>query len=253
VGSSLKAMKATARRDGSDWILDGQKTHVNLGHQADVMIVYAMAEEGLTSFLVDAREKGISTRQTNPIGYRLIPTAEIELDSVKVPDSALLGGPGKGLKTFLSTFNTSRLGNASELIGYGRRALAEAIAYAEQRQVGEDARVVDFQGIQWTVADCYAELYAASLARDHAALLIDQGKDHSLETTVAKKLAVDAAEKAANECFALIGGYGLYEETPFEQILCDIKVLRVAGGSLEVLRNYLARRVLESDDYEGLG
>jgi alkylation response protein AidB-like acyl-CoA dehydrogenase len=252
VGSSLKSMRTTATRDGAHWVINGHKTHVNLGHQADVMIVYAMADEGLTSFLVDATEQGLSTRQTYPIGLRLIPTADIELDGVRVPDSALLGKPGEGLQTFLSTFNISRLGNASELIGFGRRALAEAITYAKDRQVGKEGKVVDFQGIQWIVANCYSELYAASLARDRAAMLAEGDQEHALETTLAKKLAIDAAEHAVNESFALIGGHGLYEDTPFRQILCDMKVLRVAGGSLEILRNYIARRVLRSEHYEGL-
>jgi alkylation response protein AidB-like acyl-CoA dehydrogenase len=252
VGSSLKLMQTTARCDGGDWVIAGRKTHVNLGHQADLMLVYAMAEEGLTSFLVDAHSRGISTRQTSPIGLRLIPTADIVFDAVRVPDAALLGKPGQGMQTFFSTFNVSRLGNASELIGLGRRALGEAITYARERQVDEQHRVTDFQGIQWTVADAYARLYAASLARDRAATLAQRGAEHALETTLAKKLAIDAAEYAASECLALVGGHGLYESAPFQRILNDVKVLRVAGGSLEILRNYIARRVLKSEHYEGL-
>jgi alkylation response protein AidB-like acyl-CoA dehydrogenase len=251
VGSSLKLMQTTARHDGSDWIINGRKTHVNLGHESDVTIVYAIADEGLTSFLVDMATAGVSSRQTDPIGLRLIPTADMFFDDVRVPDSALLGEPGGGMETFLSTFNMSRLGNASELIGFGRRALAQAIAYAGTREVA-DRVVTDFQGIQWTVADCYGELYGASLARDRAAMLADAGAEHALETTLAKKLAIDAAEHAVNESFALVGGHGLYTETDFGSLLHDMKVLRVAGGSLEVLRNYVARRVLRSDTYEGL-
>ena len=91
VGSSLKLMKATARRDGSDWILNGEKTHVNMGHDSDLMIIYAMAEEGLTSFLVETREEGVSTEQTDPIGYRLLPTADVVFDSVR---SSRLGAAG---------------------------------------------------------------------------------------------------------------------------------------------------------------
>lgn len=252
VGSSLKKMQTTAQNEGGDWVLNGSKTHINLGHQADVMIVYAMAEQGITSFLVDAKQKGITTKQTAPIGLRLIPTADVAFESVRVPDAARLGEPGQGIETLLSTFNVSRLGNASELIGFGRRALAEAITYARERKVGQGV-VTDFQGIQWTVADAYGKLYAASLARDRAAYLAESDQDHSLETTLAKKLAIDAAEYAVNESFGLVGGFGLYEATPFQQILSDMKVLRVAGGSLEILRNYIARRVLRSDDYEGLG
>jgi alkylation response protein AidB-like acyl-CoA dehydrogenase len=251
VGSSLKLMRSTARRDGTDWIINGRKTHVNLGHECDVTIVYAIADEGLTSFLVDMSSPGVSSRQTDPIGLRLIPTADMFFDDVRVPADALLGEPGGGMETFLSTFNMSRLGNASELIGFGRRALAQAIAYGSTREVA-DTVFTDFQGIQWTVADCYGELYGASLARDRAATLADRGVEHALETTLAKKLAIDASEHAVNEAFALVGGHGLYTDTDFGLLLHDMKVLRVAGGSLEVLRNYVARRVLRAENYEGL-
>jgi len=250
-GSSLKSLRTTARRSGDDWVLDGRKTHVNLGAQSDVTLVYAMAPEGLTAFLVDTDLPGFAARQTDPIGLRLIPTSDVELDSVRVPASAVLGEPGVGLDTFLSTFNTSRLGNASELIGFGRRAMAEAVCYARGRRVGDNV-VTDFQGIQWTLADAYGALYGASLARDRAAVRTDQGHDQAFETTLAKKLAIDAAEKAVNDAFALTGGYGLYHETDFAQLLLDMKVLRIAGGSLEVLRNYVARRVMRSDDLAGL-
>jgi alkylation response protein AidB-like acyl-CoA dehydrogenase len=251
VGSSLKLMRTTATRSNGDWVINGTKCHVNLGHQCDVTIVYAVAPEGLTAFLVDRDTPGITTRQTDPIGLRMIPTADVRFDDVRVPDSALLGKPGLGMDTFLSTFNTSRLGNASELIGWARRALAEAIAYGQHREVGT-SMVTDFQGIQWIVADCYGELYGAALARDRAATLADSGVDHALETTLAKKMAVDAAERCINQAFALVGAHGLYTDTDFGTLLQDMKVLRVAGGSLEVLRNYVARRVLRDPDGAGL-
>jgi alkylation response protein AidB-like acyl-CoA dehydrogenase len=251
IGSSMKLMETTAARDGDDWVLEGRKTHVNLGHQSDVTLVYAMAPEGITAFLVDTDLPGVSTKQTDPIGLRLIPTADVVLDGVRVPSGAVLGEAGRGMDTFFSTFNMSRLGNASELIGFGRRALSQAIRYAEQRPVG-DGVVTGFQGIQWTVADCYGDLYAASLARDHAATISDQHGEHALETTLAKKLAIDASEHAVNEAFALVGGHGLYTDTDFGQLLHDMKVLRVAGGSLEVLRNFVARQVLKSDGLAGL-
>lgn len=156
------------------------------------------------------------------------------------------------MKTFLSTFNISRLGNASELIGFGRRALGLAIQYAQNRRIDEDHHVTDFQGIQWILAEAYTGLYTASLARDRAAQLADRKIEHAFETSLAKKTAINAAEYAVNEIFALVGGFGLYEDTPFRQIMCDVKTLRVAGGSLEILRNYIARRVLKAERYEGL-
>lgn len=252
VGSSLKLMGATARRDGSDWIIDGRKTHVNLGDDCDLMIVYAVVpDEGLSAFLLERPSPGLSTRKTEPIGLRLIPTADVELQGVRVPANGLLGPVGGGLKTFLSTFNVSRIGNASELIGLGRRAMAQAIDYAHERKVGDNV-VTEFQGIRWTVAEAHTKLYAAALARDLAARRAVEGADISLDTSLAKRLAIDAAEYAANECFALTGGYGLYRDRDFARILDDVKVLRVAGGSSEVLRNYVARRVIDDPELGGL-
>ena len=249
--SSLKNLKTTAVRKGGDWVINGQKTHINMGVESDVTIVYAMAEEGLTSFMVDTNLPGVSSRHTDPIGYRFLPTADMFFDNVRIPLDAVLGEPGQGLKTFLTTFNVSRLGNASELIGFARKALSDAIVYARDRHVGGGV-VTDFQGIQWTIADCYTGLYAASSVRDHAANLVERGMDHSMETSIAKKLAIEAAEKTINEVFALVGAHGLYRDKPFGQLLFDIKTLRVAGGSLEILRNYVAQRILKDEHLKGL-
>jgi len=250
-GSSFKAMAATATRDGGDWLLTGTKTHVNLGADCDVTLFYAVAAEGLTSFLVDMSLPGIHTAVTDAIGLRLIRTADVTFDAVRVPDSALLGPPGGGLATFLSTFNISRLGNASELIGLGRRSLELGLRYATKRQVG-DGMVTDFQGIQWMVADAWTALQAASLARDDAALAHERGEDIALRTTTAKHLAITAAERASDAAYSLTGGHGLYFDQPYTEIVNDIKVLKVAGGSAEIMRNYIARRILKDSGHEGL-
>ncbi len=250
-GSSFKAMKSTAVRDGGDWLLTGDKTHVNLGADADVTLFYGIAEEGLTSFLVDMSLPGITTAVTDPVGLRLIRTADVSFDRVRVPDAALLGPPGAGLRTFLSTFNISRLGNASELIGLGRRSLELGLRYASERQVG-DSMVTDFQGIQWMVADAWTGLQAASLARDDAALAHERSEDIALRTTMAKHLAITAAEHASDTAYSLTGGHGLYFGEPYTDIAGDIKVLKVAGGSAEIMRNYIARRVLKDPGHEGL-
>jgi len=250
-GSSFKEMRAIAERDGDEWLLTGSKTHVNLGADCDVTLFYAVAPEGLTSFLVDMRRPGITTAVTDPIGLRLIRTADVEFDHVRVPDTDRLGPAGGGLQTFLSTFNISRLGNASELIGLGRRALELGLRYASGRQVG-DAKVTDFQGIQWMVADAWAALQAASLARDDAAVAHERSEDIALRTTLAKQLAITAAEQAASTAYSLTGGHGLYFGEPYTDIVNDIKVLKVAGGSAEIMRNYIARRVLGDAGHEGL-
>jgi alkylation response protein AidB-like acyl-CoA dehydrogenase len=253
-GSSFKRMGATARRHGPDWMLNGAKIHVNMGAQSDVTLFYAMSEDGLTSFLVDTSLPGVLRRQTEPIGLRLIPTADMFFDDVRVPDTALLGTSGGGMQTFLSTFNVSRLGNASELIGLGSRALELGLDYGRDREVGTSV-VTDFQGIQWAFADAWLQLQAASFARDNALLAYERGDDVALATSTAKLLATQAAELASAASFSLVGGHGLYQDTAdgaFGEILNDIKVLRVAGGSAEVLRNFVARCILRDKSYLGL-
>jgi alkylation response protein AidB-like acyl-CoA dehydrogenase len=251
VGSSFDSMETRAVRDGDDWIITGAKTHVNMGEEALLTIVYAQTDDGLTAFMVEAGLPGYSAKRTDAIGSRLIPTADVTFDGVRVPDSALLGRPGQGMETFLTTFNLSRLGNASELIGYGRRTLGLAIDYARGRQVGSSV-VTDFQGQKWAIADAHQALWSAALLRDLAATRIDADQEHALETTMAKNAAVDAALLASQTAFNLVGGHALYHEHPFFGILGDIEVLRTAGGSREVLRNFAARRILRSDDYEGI-
>ena len=250
-GSSFKQMQATAVRDGSDWILNGSKCHVNMGADCDVTLFYAYAAEGLTSFLVDTSLPGVRTEVSDAIGSRLIRTADVHLDHVRVRDADLLGPAGGGVQTFLSTFNVSRLGNASELIGFGRRMLELAVDYAEQRQVG-DTKVTEFQGIQWMLADAWTGLQSASLARDYAAEVYDRGEDIALQTTTAKQLAVVASENASKAAFSMTGGHSLYHDQPFLEIDNEIKVLKVAGGSSEVMRNFIARRILRDPGHEGL-
>lgn len=245
-GSSLKNMQTSARRDGDGWILNGKKVHINGGAACHVSVVFAMTDEGMTAFLVDTSLPGFRCEVTDPLGYRLALTADMYFEDMRIPGDAVLGQPGNAMATFLTTFNISRLGNASELIGQARRALSDGIRYAKSRQVG-DSRVTDFQGIQWTIADCHAALYGASAVRDHAANLVRRGVEHAMESSIAKKLAIDAAEQTVNEVFALVGGHGLYWDQPYGQILLDVKTLRVAGGSLEILRNFIARQILKDD------
>jgi alkylation response protein AidB-like acyl-CoA dehydrogenase len=251
VGSSFKAMKASAVRDGSDWILNGSKTHVNMGADCDVTLFYGIAKEGLTSVLVDTTLPGVIAHVTDAIGSRLIRTADVHFENVRVRDADLLGLPGAGMQTFLSTFNVSRLGNASELIGFGRRSLELALRYAQERQVGDNV-VTDFQGIQWMIADAWTSLQAASLARDLAAVLYDQGDDIALHTTTAKQLAVVAAEGASKTAYSMTGGHSLYFDEPYTDIDNEIKVLKVAGGSSEIMRNFIARRILKDPGHEGV-
>jgi alkylation response protein AidB-like acyl-CoA dehydrogenase len=244
-GSSLKSMDTTAEKRGDHYVLDGTKSHVNLAAEADLHKVYAMADEGLTVFLVEDDNEGITvTQEGDPIGTRYLPIYDLELDDCVVHESQTLLEPGAGYEVFFETFNFSRIGNASEMLGHGWRALEAAIRWADRRQVGDDV-VTDFQGIRWKAAELYTALSAAERLRDEAACRIDAGHDSVLETSMAKLAAANAAAPATTEAMQITGAHGLYYEQPFVQHFLDVKTLEIAGGSREIMKNVIADRVVD--------
>ena len=245
-GSSLKSMDTYADRVNGHFVLNGTKSHVNLAAQADLHKVYAMTGEGLTAFLVEDDNPGLKViEKGDPIGMRYLPIYDIELDDCEVPASQILLEPGSGYEVFFKTFNFSRIGNASELIGHGWRALEQASEWTDQRQVGVDI-VTDFQGARWKVAELYTQLRAAERLRDEAAWRIDARKDSALATSMAKLAAVNAALPATTESMQITGAHGLYYDQPFVQHFLDAKTLEIAGGSRETMKNVIADQILEN-------
>ncbi len=244
-GSSLKSMETTAERRGDEWVIDGVKSHVNLAREATVHLVFAMAEEGLSVFLIDDDTPGIEVSEKHdPIGTRYLPIYDIAFDDVVVSDEQILLGPGDGYEVFFETFNFSRIGNASEMIGHGKRSLRRAVRWAREREVGDDV-VTDFQGIRWKVADLHTDLRAAELLRDEAAVALDAGDDDApRKTSMAKLAAADAALAATTEAMQITGAHGLYRDQPYEANFRDVKTLEVAGGSREIMRNVIADSVI---------
>ena len=243
VGSSFDAMETTAVERGECYLVNGRKSHINYAADAALILLYARTEAGLSIFCVERKTPGISFRKGDPIGQRMQPIYDFTLDNVELPRSRLLGAAGDGMRTFIAAFNVSRIGNASCLIGLARCALDEAVAYAKERRVGNSV-VTDFQGIRWMVADLCTRLEAAALLRDRAAWLADSDREHALEAAMARYLAAEVAEEVCSSVFSLVGGWGCYRERPFERLWRDAKVGKLAGGSSEVLKILIARRVL---------
>jgi len=244
-GSSFKNLQTTAKKDNTFYIINGKKSHINLAGDADVLMVFTRTDIGLTCLLIDRDTPGVRFEKRDPLGMRTLPVYDIFLEGCRVPGDHLLGEEGKGLSVFLTTFNLSRIGNASTLIGFARGCLEHAVSYARDRRVG-DSRVVDFQGIQWLLAEMVAELEAARLIRDRAALAEDAGIEHTLDTSISKLLAAEVAEKIVSRAFSLTGSYACYRESPFDRYWREIKTLQVAGGSSEIMKNTIAREILLS-------
>ena len=180
VGSSFEKMQTSARRAGGEHILNGFKTNINDAAEADVVTTFAVAEEGLTVFLVEKGNPGFQVvRKLDPMGMRSSPLYEFALRDCHIPREQVLGKPGRALAVFFEAFNFSRLGNASALLGIARFAFEQALAFAAKREVGH-RKVSEFQGIRWMLAEMKTRTEAAALLRDRAAVMEDQGQDAAL-------------------------------------------------------------------------
>ena len=248
VGSSLKHMKTRAVKKDGHYIINGHKHHITLGAEAGVLVVFTTTDKGLTAILIDKGTPGIRSRKLDGVGWRLEPHYELFFEDCQVPETQLLGEEGQGLKVFFATFNLTRICNASHLIGIARSALRDAIEYATQRVVGEN-KVADFQGIQWIIAELETKLEAASLFRFKAAWMEDVGLKHEKETAMTKLLAMELADGVANRVFSIVGGHAGYRTAPFERYLRDAKVGQMTGGSIEIMKNNIAREVLREYGY----
>jgi hypothetical protein len=245
VGSSFADMQTTVQKRSDGFVLNGIKTLINDAAEADVINVFAKGDEGISVFLLEKGSPGFHIlKKQNPSGMRSSPIYEFELKDCKVAPEQLIGELGAGLKTFFSAFNFSRLGNASAALGIAQAALEKNVAYLKQRQVGKRL-AAEFQGLRWRVAEMSTELEAARLLRDRAAVMEEQGKDIGLESSRAKLLAVQTADRVVKDCIQSTGRYGCLKESLFHLYLRDVKMIGTAGGSLEVMKNNIARTLLE--------
>ena len=246
VGSSFEDMRTRVEKRDDVFVLNGVKTLINDAAEANVISVFARSEEGISVFLVEGGAPGFRIAQKlDPIGMRSSPIYAFELKDCKVEAEQLVGKFGEGLKAFFSAFNFSRLGNASAALGIAQAAFEKALAYVKQRHVGRHT-AAEFQGIRWMLAEMSTQLEAARLVRDRAAIMEDNRQDISLESSRAKLISVDVANRVVAECIQITGRYGCLRGSLLELYFRDAKVLGTAGGSLEVMKNNIARRLIGS-------
>jgi len=242
-GSSFSNMKTTIKKKGDVYVLNGVKTLINDAAEADIMNVFTKRQEGISVFLVEKNTPELNIlRKMDPIGMRSSPIYEFELKDCVVSANQLIGKVGEGLKTFFSAFNFSRLGNASAALGIARSALEKTVAYLKQRTVGTRT-AAEIQGLRWQLAEISTQLQAAQLLRNRAAFMEDQKQDINLVSSQTKLFCVEIAQRAVGDCIQATGRYGCLRDNLFDLYLRDVKVLGTAGGSLEVMKNNIARHL----------
>ncbi len=250
-GSDAGAMRSTARLDGDEWVLEGQKLFVTNGWHAQVVVTYAKTDpkaprsRGISAFIVPTNAPGFhKVRKEKKMGIRGTDTVALAFEECRIPRGNLLGERDDGFKVALSTLDGGRIGIASQALGIAVAAFEASLKYSKEReQFGQ--KISEFQGIQWKLADMATEINAARLLIHRAAFLRDRGRPYSKEASMAKLFASDLAVRATREAVQVHGGYGYIKEYNVERYYRDAKITELYEGTSEIQRMVIARHLLK--------
>jgi alkylation response protein AidB-like acyl-CoA dehydrogenase len=244
-GSDAGNLTTRATRDGSDWVLTGEKVFITNGTWAQVALIFARTggdgPRGVTAFLVPTDAYGFQTHEIKgKLGLRGQATASLHLDGVRVPDANRLGEEGKGFRVAMSALDKGRMSIAAGCVGIARGCLEAATEYAGQRvQFGKP--IAAHQLVQELLADTAVDIDAGRLLTWLAADLLDRGEPMSLAASKAKLFASEGAVRAANNCLQVFGGYGYVDEYPVGKYLRDARVMTLYEGTSQVQKLIIGR------------
>ncbi len=244
-GSDAAALTTRAVRDGGDWVITGGKTFITNGTTADVALLFARTggtgHRGITAFLIPTDTPGLIRSEIHgKLGLRGQATAELTLDSVRVPDAARLGDEGGGFRLALATLAKGRMSVAAGCVGIAQGCLDAAVGYAGQRtQFGKP--IAGHQLVQQLLATIAVDTAAARLLVWRVADLIDRGQPFATEASMAKLFASEAAVRAANDAIQVFGGYGYIDEYPVGKYLRDARVATLYEGTSQIQQLLIGR------------
>ncbi|MBN6034809.1 acyl-CoA dehydrogenase family protein [Amycolatopsis sp. 195334CR] len=246
-GSDAKAIRTSARKVGSDWVINGEKTFITGGNEADFTMVFAItdpekgADGGVTCFLVD-RDMGWRSEYIDTMGEW--GPAALVFEDVRVPESQILGELGGGFKLAMQWIGRGRYLLPARAIGSCERLLTMAIEHANTRETF-GAPIAERQAIQWMIADSGVELEALRWLVLHAAWQVDQGMDSRHAQSIAKLYGGVKANEIVDRVLQIHGGMGYTRELPIERWYRELRLLRIYEGTDEIQRRTIARNLLK--------
>lgn len=254
VGSDAGSLRTSARADGGDFIVNGTKRFITNAPRAGVFTLMARTNPdekgaaGVTAFLVPADSPGITLgRPDKKMGQRGTKTCDVMFEDVRVPGSAIIGGPGnlnRGFKTAMKVLDRGRIHVASMAVGSAKRMIDEALAYAaDRRQFGQ--AIGEFQLVQAMLADSQSEWLAAKSLVEAAARLQDRDGAAPMEASAAKLFATEAAGRIADRAVQIHGGAGYMADSAVERLYRDIRLLRIYEGTSQIQQLVIARALLK--------
>jgi len=252
-GTNTLELKTSATSDGDGWRLNGRKIWITGVESAAKMLVIArtkkLAEassrtDGLTMFMIDVKREGLSHTPIDKLGTCTLDSSSVFFDNVRIEPHELVGTLHQGWRELLDVLNTERIVTTAGLVGTGELALKLAVQYANDRKVFGDRAIGSYQGLQFPLAQCHAEIEAARLLNYKAAANFDMGLPFGSEANAAKLLAAQAVASVTERAMQTMGGMGYAKEFHVERLWRDCRLFRFAPVSEEMILNYIANHDL---------
>ncbi len=245
-GSDLKSIRTRARRDGEEWVLNGQKTFISNGQTADLVLVACRTGEagsrGMSIIAVEGDRPGfVRGRNLDKIGRDAQDTSELFFEDVRVPADNLLGtDPGSGMGQLMQMLPQERLGIAAMGLAIMERALRVTIEYVKERQAF-GRPLIDFQNSQFTLAEIKTQAAVSRSFLNECTDKLVRGELDAATASMAKLFVTETEVQAVSRCLQLFGGYGYMNEYPIAQLFRDARIDTIHGGTSEVMKMLIAR------------
>jgi butyryl-CoA dehydrogenase len=249
-GSDAGGLKATAKRDGKYYVINGTKNWITNGPEADVIILFASTDlskkhHGVTAFIVDKETPGVIVGKIeHKLGIRASSTSQIIFEDCRIPIENRLGQEGDGFKIAMQTLDGGRIGIGTQAVGIAQAAFEEAVRYSKEREAFNQP-ISNFQGIQFMIADMAMRIEAARLLVWQAARMKDRKMKFTKQSAMAKLFASETAMWVTTKAIQIHGGYGYTTDYPAERHFRDAKITEIYEGTSEVQRIVIASNVLK--------
>lgn len=246
-GSDVSSISTTARQEGDDFIIDGQKVYITCAHVAHKLVVATKTDrdaghKGISLFLVDVTSPGLSISPLKGLGRRMIHTNEIFFDAVRVPASRMLGERNGGWRNLMRGLNLERLCLSASACGNMARIIDDARGFAlDRKQFGKP--ISSYQAIAHKFADMQLMLESARAMTYRVADMLDAGVEPAMETAIAKVLATENNSRCADMGIQILGGSGYMMEHHMQMYFRDARVGTIGGGTSEIMRSVIARQM----------
>lgn len=253
-GSDVAALRTRARREGGDWVIDGEKVFITSGMRADWITLAVRTGEpgskgasGISMLMVPGDAKGLSRSRLDKMGWWCSDTAQLRFEGVRVPARYLVGEEGAGFKIIMSNFNGERLAMSAMALGFAQACFDEALDWARQRHTF-GAPLVDRQAIRHKLVDMQMRIRSTRAWLDAVTQLADAGRLESDPDCVAqvcmlKNHATQAMQFCADQAVQILGGMGFMRGTRSERIYREVKVMMIGGGAEEIMKDLAARQL----------